>query len=650
MNNPRSTDKYRPDVDGLRAIAILAVLLFHAFPSIFPGGFIGVDIFFVISGFLISSIIVSDLNADTFSFSGFYKRRIRRIFPALITVMLSTAIFGYFSLLPDELQRLGKHIMGGGTFSSNLVLLFESGYFNPASIRKPLLHLWSLGIEEQFYIFFPLILYLCFSRKFRLPCVISILAVISFLCNLHIFKSDKILDFYLPFSRVWELLAGAALSTGFCAGKIESKGHIPGLLLSVSGFALLILGFTSITPQDGYPGYKAVLPVLGTILLITAGQYSPLNKWLLANRYIVFIGLISYPLYLWHWPLLSFANIILGNDNDLIARILFIILSFVLAILTFLFIEKPLRFGKRKLIEAKLVLALVFTTVIGTVIFVGDGLPDRQAVADCSQFNNEIQWVNKTYIRDPKINGSYAPVDALSIPWGNHGRSGWYQYMYNDSGGDETYAIWGNSYGRHAFYGFANIFGKDNINVLYIGGWTPKNRLVLPDLDIGGVSSKYARHVVDFLSANSSIRKIFIIHSLIDTETVEKPEMYAKKMQDVIDLFISCGKQVYLVQQNPTLPSNIRYHIKRPLKDYTKLVVNKELYDMECEKLHKFYSRLNNIDIIDTAPLWCPGTQCRVYDDNDAPLYTDKVHLNRTGSMMQAEYVKQYMQKNYHGK
>lgn len=668
MNSPDATGKYRPDIDGLRAIAILSVILFHAFPSSFPGGFIGVDIFFVISGFLISSIIVSDLNANKFSFLTFYKRRIRRIFPALITVMLSTMIFGYFSLLPDEFRAIGKHVMGGGTFSSNFVLLFEAGYFSINSTLKPLLHLWSLGIEEQFYIFFPFILYVCFRHKFRIPYLILLLACASFLFNLSIFTSEKMWDFYLPFSRVWELMAGAVLSTCMHGNNVQTlfiqadakfakncsrgttgnNGHGLGLLLTILGFSVLILGFTSITQQDAYPGYKAVLPVLGCLLLIAAGPHSALNKLVLSNRCMVFIGLISYPLYLWHWPLFAFNNIIRGNYDDLGSRLLLLLLAFVLAILTFLFIEKPLRFGKTRFIELKLVTALVFTTVLGLIVFLADGMPDRQAVAECRQFTNELQWVKTTYLRDPVINGSYKPADELSIPWGDHGKAGWYQYMYKDSGSDVTYAIWGNSYGRHAFYGLANIFARENINTLYIGGWTPKNRLVLPDMNTNDISSIYSGKIIDFLCSQPSIRKIFILHRFFP-DILDDPEIYAKKLQSVIDKFSSSKKQVYMIQQNPTLPNNIRHYINRPLKDHTRLVVDRKFYDMEYTKLRKLYSRLNNIAIIDTAPLWCPGLQCRIYDDTGQPLYTDRIHLNRTASMMQAEYVKEYLQNERQG-
>ncbi|MDR1857236.1 MAG: acyltransferase [Desulfovibrio sp.] len=204
---------YRPDIDGLRALAVLCVVAYHAFPQTLRGGFIGVDIFFVISGYLITWIILKGLNDGSFSFREFYFRRIRRIFPALIVVMVSALLFGWFVLLPTEYAALGKQTFGGSFFSANLLLWRESGYFDITSRAKPLLHLWSLGIEEQFYLFFPLMLWVCTKRRFRPAVAILALGFLSFLDNLYLRHIDRVADFYSPLSRVWELMAGAALCT-----------------------------------------------------------------------------------------------------------------------------------------------------------------------------------------------------------------------------------------------------------------------------------------------------------------------------------------------------------------------------------------------------------------------------------------------------
>jgi peptidoglycan/LPS O-acetylase OafA/YrhL len=212
--NPKylSHPKYRADIDGLRAIAVLAVVIFHAFPDLVKGGFIGVDIFFVISGYLISTIIFENLDKDTFSFSEFYTRRIKRIFPALILVLVTCYIFGWFILLPEEFKRLGKHITAGAGFISNIIFWREADYFDNAADTKPLLHLWSLGIEEQFYIVWPLLLWLSWKCKLNLLKITTVIAIVSFVLNLKGIKQDAIATFYAPHTRFWELLSGSLLA------------------------------------------------------------------------------------------------------------------------------------------------------------------------------------------------------------------------------------------------------------------------------------------------------------------------------------------------------------------------------------------------------------------------------------------------------
>ena len=200
---------YRADIDGLRAIAVLSVVAFHAFPSLLPGGFIGVDIFFVISGFLISTILLDSLEKGSFKFLEFYARRVKRIFPALLVVITASYAFGWFALFPDEFAQLGKHIAGGASFISNLVSLNESGYFDNAAHAKPLLHLWSLGIEEQFYIFWPLLLWATWQIHVSPFLLAIVLAFISFALNLSDVKDSQATTFYSPLTRFWELLAGA---------------------------------------------------------------------------------------------------------------------------------------------------------------------------------------------------------------------------------------------------------------------------------------------------------------------------------------------------------------------------------------------------------------------------------------------------------
>jgi peptidoglycan/LPS O-acetylase OafA/YrhL len=207
-----ATANYRPDVDGLRAGAVLAVVLYHAFPTSLTGGFVGVDVFFVISGFLISSIIFDKLAAGTFTVKDFYVRRVRRILPALTVMVLAVLAFGYVVLVKDEYVQLGKHVVSAAVFLSNITLYQESGYFDLAVETKPLLHLWSLGVEEQFYLVWPLLVALFWRRRWSVMGLVAVLGVASFAANLLLVRSDPSAAFFLPVSRFWELMAGGALA------------------------------------------------------------------------------------------------------------------------------------------------------------------------------------------------------------------------------------------------------------------------------------------------------------------------------------------------------------------------------------------------------------------------------------------------------
>lgn len=361
LNWPAS--EYRPDVDGLRAIAVLAVIGFHAFPAWVPGGFVGVDVFFVISGYLISTILLTGMERGSFSFLGFYTRRVRRIFPALIVVLIACLVVGWFTLFSVEYTQLGKHVAGSAGFVSNLLFWNEAGYFDKSAETKPLLHIWSLGVEEQFYIVWPLLLYLTWKRKVGSLILLTVFLVSSFVLNVRTIASDPAADYYSPLTRFWELAAGAilayfglykpALPRNFLAAAVPSWGGPRRVLgptinnLKAAGGLLLVAAAALLLDQTrGYPGWWALIPVIGTYLMLSAGPHAWINDRLLASRILVAIGLISYPLYLWHWPLLSFERIIDGQSPSAETAGLAILGCFVLASLTYFLVEKPIRFGK----------------------------------------------------------------------------------------------------------------------------------------------------------------------------------------------------------------------------------------------------------------------------------------------------------------
>ena len=359
---------YRPDVDGLRAIAVLLVVGYHAFPETFRGGFVGVDIFFVISGYLITGILVREADNGALSIARFYARRIRRIFPALILVATSALATGWFLLSPNDFRSLGASVSGGAFFVQNLVLMNEVGYFDIEAVKKPLLHLWSLGIEEQFYICWPIVILALARLKIEPISTTFALACGSFLFGVLAMRVSQDLAFYFPVGRVWELFLGAMLAIAAVRKKelclrsppsrhralvlrklnwlhSESRGRtILHESFAIAGVALICYCVADFDARMQYPGFLALAPVASAVLLV-ASRDTWTNRRVLSNRALVLVGLISYPLYLWHYPLMAFMRISFVDGVPFAVMIACILVSFLLAWLTYFFVEQPIRFS-----------------------------------------------------------------------------------------------------------------------------------------------------------------------------------------------------------------------------------------------------------------------------------------------------------------
>ncbi len=374
---------YRADIDGLRAVAVLAVVAFHAYPKSVRGGFVGVDVFFVISGFLISGIILSDLRSGSFSFLNFYARRVRRLFPALIAVLLAVLALGYATMVPGDYAALGEHTLAAAAFAGNVLNYTEAGYFDLPASQKPLLHLWSLGVEEQFYFLFPAILIGIWRVK-TARLLLAALGAASFILNIALVRHYPSFTFYLPLTRFWEFIAGALLAWSLIAMRLPQSRCDEGNRIrdaaSVVGI-VLIFGGIILARKTAFPGWMAILPVAGTAFIIWAGPNAWLNRNVLSRPWLVFIGLISYPLYLWHWPLLVFARNWLNLAPGVPVRSLAVSLSFVLSWATYRFVETPIRnwrpSGVRWRTPVALAAGIAATAFLGAFITNRSGLPER---------------------------------------------------------------------------------------------------------------------------------------------------------------------------------------------------------------------------------------------------------------------------------
>ena len=457
---------YRGDVDGLRAVAVLLVVAFHAFPRKVPGGFTGVDIFFVISGFLITSLILRSRENGDFSFTDFYARRIKRIFPALITMLIACLAVGWFVMFPGEFRDLGKHAAAGAGFVANFSFLQEAGYFDITADHKPLLHLWSLGIEEQFYIVWPALIVLMWRWKNGPLLMAALICLGSFVWNVALTNTNQSQAFYLPFTRFWELMVGCIVAfatvqktfaelspprlTAFYEQHEQRIYEAAGWL----GALLIVLAAALLKPERAFPGWWALLPTLGTALIILAGPQATLNRWLLSHQSMIYIGLISYPLYLWHWPILSFARMVHFKEPTDLVKGLCIALAFVLAHLTYRYIERPIRFGTptpRKPIMASAALAMA--GCLGLLIYAGSGVPSR--------FPKELQNVIADFRNNPAEDAR-----QYRCLYQGQGEAG-FPTSCDGTGqpGTKRVVLWGDSHAAHLGPGLDELSRRDKFKL-----------------------------------------------------------------------------------------------------------------------------------------------------------------------------------------
>lgn len=379
---PRAHFAYRPDIDGLRAVAVSVVVLFHYGLPGFSGGFIGVDVFFVISGFLITGLVAGELAQQQFSLVGFYVRRVRRIFPALFSMLAVTTVAANFILFPDDLRLFGHAVLATALFATNFEFLREMDYFRATELQRPLLHLWSIAVEEQFYLVFPALLMLTVPRGRRAALwLVAGLALASFAASEWLVRVAPDWAFYLLPTRVWELMLGAGLALAEIA-----PPHARWLCdcLALAGLALIAFAVWHFDSGTAFPGANALYPCLGAALIIWAGSgpETGLVSWILSSRPLVGLGLISYSLYLWHWPVYVFTHYALFRPMSAAETAACLAASVILAVLSWRYVERPFRLPMAQPLIRRRPLrlaaaAMAVTAVVGGIILIGDGFAFR---------------------------------------------------------------------------------------------------------------------------------------------------------------------------------------------------------------------------------------------------------------------------------
>ena len=654
--------KYRPDIDGLRAIAVLSIVTFHALPNFLRSGFVGVDVFFVISGFLISRILFENLERGTFRFSDFYARRIRRIFPALSLVLGASSAFGWIALRADEYKQLGKHIAAGAGFISNLVFWSEAGYFDNSAETKPLLHLWSLGIEEQFYIAWPLLLWVAWKQEFSLLKVGLLVAFVSFLLNIEGVGTNYVASFYSPQTRFWELLCGSVLAwfTLYKKGAYRTAGrdnHSPlaqaisaqesdeqslttSNVLSSLGMLVLAYGFWRIDKELSFPGWWALIPVLGTVLTILAGPQAWINRSVLSNRLAVWFGLISFPLYLWHCPLLSFARILEGQVPSAGIRVAAVVLSVLLAWLTYQIVEQPIREGRHGKIKAAfLVILMTLVGSFGYVTFIENGFEGRfLAAADHARFVPPAE---------PCENCRAVFPDWTTV---TDNRCMWQKKSGN------TLAIIGDSHAAHLYPGLSEMVGENGGIAVFPAS------CAAPYLDIStGTKDAATRKVrqgafrlinsaYEFVLSDPNFKTVILAHapfcSFNDVKDVANPaitswnEALENGMRRTFLALRNAQKKAIVLFDNPELPYDPSTCLPRPFRltaHSDKCSYPRAHFD-SLNALSNYRALVNRVlkdfpevRTYDLSKDLCDDQFCYLAHDGEL-LYQDRNHLNINGA------------------
>jgi peptidoglycan/LPS O-acetylase OafA/YrhL len=674
---------YRPDIDGLRAVAVLLVVGYHAIPARMPGGFIGVDIFFVISGFLISSILLRECADGTFSVTNFYVRRCRRIIPALLVVLFATWIIGGFTLISSDYSELAKHLIAGATFTSNLLLWNEAGYFDVRAEYKPLLHLWSLGVEEQYYIIWPLLLAFLYQRgRFAYIVTTSSLLIASFALEVSLIHSSPASSFYLLPCRFWELLTGAFLAY---------MQHVRGTLIegdnrsSANPMLTTVLaatGLAVIVAKRPYPGWLAAIPVAAAAALIAAGPQNFISRTLLCNRVAVLIGLISYPLYLWHWPLISFFHIVDANAPFSESAQRWIprgaaVLSFILAYATWRWIEKPAQrwTWKWAISEPKKVQVLAWygaalgcLAALGLATLAGDGLPMRHPTAKIAHFDTILADTSKDFLLEnrsdfPHCQGNLASANNL-------------RWCYQSRLGKPTIAVWGDSLASAQFPALAETLVNDNLALLAEAGCAPLRDVISRNVtDFASQCLPFNRKVLQLLSRESSISTVILISrgplylsgtgfgsSDAQQWTLEFAPDIQRKSTDFHDIYLSgvdgviqaledAGKQVVFVLEPAELNFTPQeclyappYHPHAQLRSdcyIAKSVVmgRQSEYRTLIAELQLRHPRLR---VFDAATPLCDQNRCYAIRDGHA-FYYDSHHVSNYGATLIARKLREFL-------
>lgn len=637
--------QYRPEVDGLRAIAVVAVILFHTNLGVATGGYVGVDVFFVISGYLISSIILREVGEGRFTFLGFYERRIRRIFPALFVVLVATTAAAWVILPPQHMQTYGQSLVATTAFASNVFFWLKSGYFGGDAELFPLTHMWSLSVEEQYYVFFPfLALIAAWGRPKLLNGLMAAALLASLALCLVYAPRDQMLAFFMTPMRAWELMFGVFIA-------LHERSWRPALarirfatpLIEMAAMAMIVVPIILYDSSTLFPGVSAIPPVLGTALLILMSRPDTLVGRVLSSRTFVLVGLMSYSAYLWHQPLYALSRMQGLTETGWPVYAALIALTFGLAWLSLKFIEAPFRDRRRftrRQVYAGFLVGSALLVAIGLAAHLRAGFPER--------FSAETLAVAATGAPSPRRDACH--VEGLDAP----GPDQACRYFVSD---DVRWAVLGDSHGVEIAYALAERLRPADQGVLHLTFSGCQAALTFESANPG--CTRWMGEAVAWLEQDRRITDVVLVfrHSfylfgdqtksyphvpaarpnfLTDLPADEARARYVESLTQIVERLTAAGKRVHIVAPIPDLPTHVeRYTFKGDPNDPGRVTgVTLEFHRRRNAFIRPVLDRLAQapgVDVIDPADTVCPDGRCASLIDG-ASMYFDDNHFSVAGA------------------
>lgn len=636
--------RYRPEVDGLRALAVIPVILFHAGFELFSGGFVGVDIFFVISGYLITTILLVEKSAGRFSIVGFYERRARRILPALFFVILACLPFAWLWMTPDELREFSQSIVAVTVFASNVLFWKSSGYFDASAEEKPLLHTWSLGVEEQYYLLFPLFLILTWrlGRKNQAWLILSMATISLALCE-WAWRNHPMANFYLAPTRAWELLIGSLLA--FAAFDRPLYQRVTERLADALSFFGMLLVFWSIFYFDKttpFPSLFALAPILGTALILGFSGAKTIAAKLLSTKWVVAIGLISYSAYLWHQPLFAFARLRSTESPSLLVFLILSVAALLLAYLNWRYVEMPFR--NRKKITRGPIFILSATT---SLIFMSIGLAGELTEGFPSRLNEAALSMLKTAKPSPKRSTCHTMGEDFLDP------AKACVYFNNNV----TWASLGDSHTIEPAYALAEQLALKGEGLVHLSFSACQPALLFNSKEPG--CSRWLEQALKRVETDSHVKNVLVgfryssqlygdhaatyprppnYQLRIDKLSAEDSrELYWASFEEILKRLKNSGKKVYVLAPIPELGRPVQQNILAGQfrgDTSSNLGASRAYYDERNKFVLEKFRTLHwdsHLALIDPTKVLCNEKTCLALLDGEA-MYFDDDHLSLAGA------------------